>query len=85
MARDPSIIDVFFSRLTDVLMDEIESRMAHLAAGSAKPVAGSNETVAENYARDCAVIDTYNTVLLKGREIYQDIYGRKNPNEQGNE
>ena len=73
----PALIDPFHRHLYGVLSQEISSRMASLATGSASRTIDDRSTVAEKYAAEVAYIDALNTVLEKCKEIEVDMYGNR--------
>lgn len=81
MVERATIIDPFFRALYDELAPKIDRRMVELANGSAKPIIGSPETVAENYASHCAFIQAYNEVLEICTDIEHNRHGNR-PEEQ---
>lgn len=81
MVERSTIINPFFRDLYDKLAPEIDKCMHELAAGSAKQVAGSPETVAEKYADQCGYIRAMLTVLDVCTELEHNIHGNR-PEEQ---
>lgn len=72
---DPTITDPFFRALYNRIAPEIDRRMVQLAAGSARQIVGSPETVGESYARQVAYIEGMNEVLKVGRDIQTEMQG----------
>lgn len=81
MVDRSTIIDPFFRELYNELAPEIDRRMVALAAGSAKRIEGSPETVAEAYAAECAFIAAMNLVLEICSGIEHNRHGNR-PEEQ---
>ena len=69
MAASTSIIDPFHRALFNVLAPDIDNRMVSLAEGSAKNF--------EEYKYQTGMIQAFNEVLAKCREIEVEMYGAR--------
>lgn len=69
MSAPPSIIDPFHRALFAVLAPSIDDRMISLAEGSAKNF--------EEYKYQTGMIQAFNEVLAKCREIEVEMYGAR--------
>lgn len=81
MVDRSTIVDPFFRELYDRIAPEIDKRMVALAAGSAKRIEGSPDTVEERYSAECAHIQALTSVLEIGSQIEHNRHGNR-PEEQ---
>lgn len=81
MVERSTIVNPFFRELYDRLAPEIDKRMVALCSGSARRIEGSQETVAEAYAHQCAYIEAFNEVLKVCAELEHNQHGNR-PEEQ---